>query len=287
MTAEYLHVCHKSDPNLVGCIKQSIEIIRPYLVSGIPKLDIPPIEPMNVGDLLISEKTQSTGLRISAKEISAFGASNFVLKDLRWARGFPQFNHWEELNDWQIKSIFNLFVSVIDYGKHYTVEVAFPKLRVEGKYDVNGQILLLPVRGNGKFEGNFSDCTGNVRLQFDRKDNGVQIKKFQVKIKVGKGRLHLHNLFNGDKTLGELNWSSFSYFYLPVVVPRLNHCYLNEYICRQRNQRCHQSKFRSTQSRYCPIGWKGSVEDVASPLSENSAELQLRFSISAVKHFQF
>lgn len=49
------------------------------------------------------------------------------------------------------------------------------------------------------------NCTGNVRLQFGEKDNTnlVQIKKFIIKIKVGKGSLKLSNLFNGDKVLGK------------------------------------------------------------------------------------
>lgn len=114
-------------------------------------------------------------------------------------------------------------------------------MHTEGTYDVSGQVLLLPIRGTGRFLGNFSelnslmnihfwrltsysmqssvncfvsflykiaDCTGNVRLQFTRKQtsqgDSVQIKKFQIKIKVGKGSVKLFNLFNGDKALGKL-----------------------------------------------------------------------------------
>lgn len=49
------------------------------------------------------------------------------------------------------------------------------------------------------------NCTGNVRLHFGVKEgtNLVQIKKFTIKIKVGKGSLKLSNLFNGDKVLGK------------------------------------------------------------------------------------
>lgn len=55
------------------------------------------------------------------------------------------------------------------------------------------------------FALSIGNCTGNVRLQFGTKDgtNLVQIKKFSIKIKVGKGSLKLSNLFNGDKVLGE------------------------------------------------------------------------------------
>lgn len=123
---------------------------------------------------------------------------------------------------------------VVEYGKTYNVEVFFPRLQVEGTYDVNGQILLLPIKGQGPFTGNFSkilsqidhfrnlknhankidflfflvlaSCTGNVRLQFSRKENSelVQNKKFAIKIKVAKGSIKLYNLFNGDRALGKI-----------------------------------------------------------------------------------
>lgn len=50
-----------------------------------------------------------------------------------------------------------------------------------------------------------AESTGNVRLQFGRKEPSglVTIKKFLIKIKVGKGTVKLHNLFGGDKVLGE------------------------------------------------------------------------------------
>lgn len=174
---KFLKICHRSDPKLVDCMIDSIQSLRPSLITGIPDLGIPSIDPMDVGNLLVSESTQSNGLRISAKNIRAFGASTFKIKKLE----------------------------VIEYGSTYNVEVFFPKLEVEGTYDVNGQILLLPIKGTGPFKGNFTECTGNVRMQFSRKDNSelVQIKKYVVKIKVGKGSIKLYNLFNGDKTLGD------------------------------------------------------------------------------------
>lgn len=32
--APFLHVCHRSDPNLGDCIKRSVEEIRPLMVTG-------------------------------------------------------------------------------------------------------------------------------------------------------------------------------------------------------------------------------------------------------------
>lgn len=78
-----MHICHKKDPKLIDCMITSIETLRPSLVKGIPQLDIPSIEPMDIGNLLVSENTRSNGLRISAKNIRAFGASSFKIRSLK------------------------------------------------------------------------------------------------------------------------------------------------------------------------------------------------------------
>ena len=38
----------------------------------------------------------------------------------------------------------------------FDFELNLPRLQGEGQYDINGQILTLPLRGNGPFTGNFS-----------------------------------------------------------------------------------------------------------------------------------
>lgn len=82
-SAEYLHVCHKEDPKLTECMKESIETLRPYLARGIPELDIPAIEPINLGDLIVAESVPGQGISITAKDIKAYGPSNYRLKKLK------------------------------------------------------------------------------------------------------------------------------------------------------------------------------------------------------------
>lgn len=36
------------------------------------------------------------------------------------------------------------------------IDLHFPSFKIESRYEVNGQILLLPIKGNGHFVGNFS-----------------------------------------------------------------------------------------------------------------------------------
>lgn len=49
-----------------------------------------------------------------------------------------------------------MLYSVVEYGKRYNFELEFPQLYAEGVYDIDGRILLIPVKGNGRFHGNFS-----------------------------------------------------------------------------------------------------------------------------------
>lgn len=64
-------------------MKESIETLRPYLARGIPELDIPAIEPINLGDLIVAESVPGQGISITAKDIKAYGPGNFRLKKLK------------------------------------------------------------------------------------------------------------------------------------------------------------------------------------------------------------
>lgn len=176
---DFLHVCHKSDPNLADCIIKSVEFLRPYLAAGIPEMGIPPIEPLDVGTLLVSENTASNGLRITTKDIQSYGSSSFIINKLE----------------------------VVEYGQQYHLDLALPHIYATGIYTVNGQILVLPIRGTGSFSGNFTNCIGSTNIFFNRnianENDHVLIKKIEIKIQVGKGSIKLNNLFNGDRNLGD------------------------------------------------------------------------------------
>lgn len=81
--ADYIHVCHKNDVKLSDCMIESIDFLRPHLAKGIPEANIPSIEPLSLGDLLVSEKTKSNnGLQVTAKNIKVWGPSQFSFRSL-------------------------------------------------------------------------------------------------------------------------------------------------------------------------------------------------------------
>lgn len=61
---------------------KSIEQLRPKLAVGIPELDIPRLEPIDLGDLLVAGSNTPNGLTITAKDIQSYGASDFQIRKI-------------------------------------------------------------------------------------------------------------------------------------------------------------------------------------------------------------
>ncbi|KAF7386007.1 hypothetical protein HZH66_011849 [Vespula vulgaris] len=162
---DFLHVCKRSDPNIVNCITESVEYLKPYLQKGVPEYNIPSLEPLLLKQLIASEKS---GLRINAKNVEAYGASDFTITNLK----------------------VNLDELI------FAMEIKLPHLHVKGTYEINGKILLLPIEGSGPMTGNFTQCTGSVTVhamkrQLPNGENHVQIDEFKMRITVGKARLKI------------------------------------------------------------------------------------------------
>lgn len=119
--------------------------------------------------------------------------------------------------------------------------IAVPYLRLESRYNIKGNILLLPVVGSGESTVHLSkhnpqiptthvnkkpnpnfpgDCKCYVTCaiameQIDEREI-IQVSRMDVDFSVAGMRLHLGNLFNGNKVLGtELrNFTQFFIYFL-------------------------------------------------------------------------
>ncbi|XP_014210436.1 circadian clock-controlled protein [Copidosoma floridanum] len=174
---DFIHVCKRNDPHIEDCIRRSVDELKPKLVTGEPTYNIPSLEPLLLKELIATEG--SGGLKITAREIKAYGASNFYIQKLR-----------------------------VDMNTlRFAMDILLPHLYIEGLYEINGKVLLLPIRGSGPLTGNFTDATGSVKIQAATSkdingDDHITLNEFRMRISIRKGSLNLENLFNGDPTLG-------------------------------------------------------------------------------------
>ncbi|KAK2576588.1 hypothetical protein KPH14_005258 [Odynerus spinipes] len=177
----FLQICHRSDPNLNECVKNSVEHLRPYLKDGIPALHIPACEPLYVPQVEISQAAGPVSVKSSYSDIKLYGGTDFVLKSVR-----------------------------IDTEKdRVRLKLYIPRLEMISKYVMQGKILMLPITGNGLARGNYTDIDVIVTIQgeryYERKTEKLHFRviDFYVDFNVGHASIHLDNLFNGDQTLAD------------------------------------------------------------------------------------
>lgn len=172
----YIKVCKRNDPKLNDCIINSIETLRPYLLKGIPELEVPSMEPLTLPEVLVA---RGAGIRAVGKNIDISGPGSFVIKKLN-----------VDLSNYQVD-----------------IAVDLPFLTFDGEYEVSGRLLVLPLKGKGPVKANATNCKADVvlRARTVKKEAGDYLHFYNMDIDITIGGYHvqLDNLFNGDKLLGD------------------------------------------------------------------------------------
>ncbi|KAG8221914.1 hypothetical protein J437_LFUL002473 [Ladona fulva] len=178
LRADYIKVCKQSDPKSNQCILNSVQHLRPKLLHGIPELDVPALEPLRIPMIKFSSGPKAAKFDAELSKMTVSGPGSFIVTDLR-----------ADLDN-----------NVFDF------KLLLPRLHFEGEYKVDVNILLLPIRGTGKIYGNFSEYRADVHMPGKRikrgNDEFLRLDKMQLKISIGKSKLQLSNLFDGDEILG-------------------------------------------------------------------------------------
>lgn len=123
--------------------------------------------------------------------------------------------------------------SVIEYASKYSFQLELPTLYVTGRYNVDGKILFIPVKGAGGFTGNFTGGMGEVRIKGAHKEINGQthfvVNKLDIKVTVERGTIALRDLLGGDKLLADIvnqtinqNFALLSQDLLPLIEKSLS-----------------------------------------------------------------
>ncbi|CRK99074.1 CLUMA_CG011933, isoform A [Clunio marinus] len=174
-----IKVCHRSSPNLVECVRNSIENIRPVLKTGDfgDGFRIDPIEPLDIQEIVIQ---RGPDFYVRQYNLKAFGAVNFQLKKLR-----------ASFNPLKIEGIIE--VPQIDANGLYDLDMKLGPLHLKGQGKVNAHINRLKLRI--KINGSKYIKDGE---EFVKADNCV------VAVKLEDLQLNFSDLFNGNKVLSDV-----------------------------------------------------------------------------------
>ncbi|XP_050443508.1 protein takeout-like [Adelges cooleyi] len=173
--------CSLSDPDLNKCIWNGLNVAFPYMSKGIPSLGLFPVDPLHVTKLVIDEGSQGpVQIKMQFEELDIYNFNSTIIKDYQFDTA-------------------NLNMSI-------SVQTKLP-IVLEGLYEMNGKVLVLPITGKGKCRMVIDNYSSKSYLQFKKIiKNGVtylELVKLSWNFSTTKLHLKFENLFNGDKSLGD------------------------------------------------------------------------------------
>ncbi|XP_016952629.1 protein takeout [Drosophila biarmipes] len=200
----FLKVCHRDSPDLNTCARESYEALRPRLMEGIPELYIPAMEPLIVPQVKMDQDSGAIYLHSVYRNVKVTGISKHTVNELR-------------LEPSKLKFI---------------VSLTFPKLHLESDYSIKGKIMMMPLLGDGHCKVDLVNITMRTELiGQEYKKNGanyLKINNVKVKYELSDVHIHLDNLFNGDKALGDRmneflneNWKALAEEVRPLMTKAL------------------------------------------------------------------
>ncbi|XP_048006499.1 uncharacterized protein LOC125241860 [Leguminivora glycinivorella] len=173
-------VCPREEEALGRCLRDALNAYIPKLATGVPEYGVPACEPLVVGALAVQQAAGPLAVTSSYSDITVRGPSTMRVKDVQ-----------------------------VDSKQHKIVsELYIPELRMKGHYKLSGQLLMLPIEGEGQFAGKYADINAVVSIGLGRAPrragpDALTCESLSVKFHIGHAELQLDNLFGGDGELGK------------------------------------------------------------------------------------
>ncbi|KAH8360142.1 hypothetical protein KR093_011037, partial [Drosophila rubida] len=173
-TAAYIKQCRQDDPKLVDCFIAALEHLRPYLASGIPEIELPPVEPFKMDTLALQLTEGPQGYKITLKNMDAYGASSYEVKSLKLGE---------------------------NGGEPFKARLVIPKLKIEAKYTSSGVLLIIPASGGGDFHAVFDGVTADLTGKTSERNGYLHVDSLSIVLDVKKVNMSISRAFNNNRIL--------------------------------------------------------------------------------------
>ncbi|XP_052835252.1 uncharacterized protein LOC128251987 [Drosophila gunungcola] len=201
----FLPSCRIYEPGFTKCSTNSIQKLLDQLNIGIPEVveRFGPFDPMRVRDIVFKQDNNEVAtIRANLTELVVKGFSKTQVKESR--------------------------VSKKDFG--WQTKIFLPKMRLDGKYEMAGRILLIPLSGSGKIFIEIDDLDILLLTKTRLYEKGGftfdNVTAVRAQLNLTKVRTYLDNLFNGrskevERSTNQFfndNWRDFYEALKPLIV---------------------------------------------------------------------
>jgi len=175
--AEDLAAC--AAENLLNvCLRQTLEDLRPLMRTGIPQLNLPVTEPMNVEAIEFEQGVPPVVVKAAFSNVVVKGLSNFVTD----------------------------YIDADPNTQTLRIGLTVPEMDISGLYRINGEVFILPLEGSGSFTTKMTGVTavGQSNILPMQNPSGkqvLQVDNSNIDFNIGRVFIHMNNLFNGENKL--------------------------------------------------------------------------------------
>jgi len=146
--------------------------------SGIPALKLPVTEPMNVETIEFEQIVAPVSVKAQFSNVVVTGLSTFITN----------------------------YIEADPVSRTLRIALTVPQMDIQGFYQINGEVWVLPLSGSGSFTTKMVGVTAvgasnivPVTNQYGRKI--LQLNNTNIDFNIGKVAIQMNNLFNGENKL--------------------------------------------------------------------------------------
>ncbi|XP_013197932.1 circadian clock-controlled protein daywake [Amyelois transitella] len=166
----YFTACSASDPKLDQCIEKVIEAGGPQFADGIPELGIAPLDPLQLGKVVVNNPS----LKLTFTDTVVTGLRGFKVNSFKMQPSKGK--------------------ATLDFTANVTLKA---------HYDIDGQVIILPIRGNGPAKIRITNLNIVIKYDFDTQDGHWVVTNYKDNYKMDRAQFKFSNLFGGNKQLAE------------------------------------------------------------------------------------
>jgi hypothetical protein len=173
-----VQTCKRDAPDYTSCLRLAIQEAWPNFIAGIPKLDLPPLDPYFLEHQHTVYETGDLRADVTVKNVNIYGLakSNFLAVRPHHAADFFKLE----------------------------VDLELPKMLIEGNFKANGAYGALQIGGEGFFNISLEDIKDTWSIEGPLANDRWTLEHFRLNPEIGKMQVWFSDMFNGNEQLNKV-----------------------------------------------------------------------------------